>query len=132
EGWAIATLASNEDSATATLSVRTTGQPTVLAKKALPIGGAAIAGADDGAAIAWVSRDNGDPQVHVTRVDKTGKKTGDAQITTAKGDASDVAIGAVDGGWMVAWVDARDGNGEVYAARLDKNSKVIGAEQRIT
>src|SRR5439155_22295323 len=101
-------------------------------KRALPIGGTSIAAADDGAAIAWIGRDAGDPQVHVTRLDKSGKKTSESQVTTAKGDASDVAIGAVDGGWIVAWADARDGNGEVYAARLDKNLVKVGAEQRIT
>src|SRR5206468_12074524 len=52
-GWAIASLASNDDNATATLAVRTDGPPNVISKRALPIGGAAISAADDGAAIAW-------------------------------------------------------------------------------
>ncbi len=94
---------------------------TMITSRALAVGGVAIAAAEkpeDGAAIAWVARDNGDPEVHVTRIDKKGKKTTEVQLTTAKGDASDVAIAWAGGGWVVAWVDGRDGNGEVYATRV--------------
>ena len=95
--------------------------PVVVTNRALAVGGVAIAPAEkaeDFAAVAWVARDNGDPEVHVTKIDKKGKKTSDVQLTTAKGDASDVAIAWAGGGWIVAWVDGRDGNGEVYATRL--------------
>jgi len=95
--------------------------PIVLTTRALAVGGVAIAPSEkpeDGAAVAWVARDNGDPEVHVTKVDRKGKKTGEVQLTTIKGDASDVAIVPVSGGWIVAWIDGRDGNGEVYATRL--------------
>ncbi len=94
---------------------------TVITGRALAVGGVAMASADkpeDGAAIAWVARDNGDPEVHVTKIDKRGKKTNEVQLTTAKGDASDVAIAWTGNGWIVAWVDGRDGNGEVYATRV--------------
>ncbi len=95
--------------------------PAVITTRALAVGGVAIAPADkpeDGAAVAWVARDNGDPEVHVTRLDKKGRKVNDLQLTTIKGDASDVAIAWAGGGWVVAWVDGRDGNGEVYATRV--------------
>ncbi len=95
--------------------------PAVITTRALAVGGVAIAPAEkpeDGAAVAWVARDNGDPEVHVTKLDKKGKKVNDLQLTTIKGDASDVAIAWAGGGWVVAWVDGRDGNGEVYATRV--------------
>ncbi|MDB4933702.1 MAG: hypothetical protein JWP87_674 [Labilithrix sp.] len=95
--------------------------PAVITTRALAVGGVAIAPAEkpeDGAAVAWVARDNGDPEVHVTKIDKKGKKGNDLQLTTMKGDASDVAIAWAGGGWVVAWIDGRDGNGEVYATRV--------------
>lgn len=95
--------------------------PVVITNRALAVGGVAIAPAekpDDGGAVAWVARDNGDPEVHVTKIDRKGKKVNDLQLTTIKGDASDVAIAWAGGGWLVAWVDARDGNGEVYTTRV--------------
>jgi hypothetical protein len=95
--------------------------PVIVTNRALAVGGVAVAPAEkpeDGAAVAWVGRDNGDPEVHVTKVDKKGKKTNDVQLTTVKGDASDVAIAWANGGWIVGWVDGRDGNGEVYATRV--------------
>ena len=95
--------------------------PSVITTRALAVGGVAIAPGekpDDGGAVAWVARDNGDPEVHVTKIDKKGKKGNDLQLTTIKGDASDVAIVWAGGGWLVAWVDGRDGNGEVYTTRV--------------
>ncbi|MGO8992314.1 MAG: hypothetical protein ACLQVI_03225 [Polyangiaceae bacterium] len=116
--------------------------PQQITKRALAIGGVAIATTDrpdDGAAVAWVARDAGDPQVHVARVDRHGKLVHDVQLTNAKGDATDVAIawsggGAGGGGdkWIVAWVDTRDGNGEVYATTLDRDGRNVGHGQRIT
>ncbi len=114
---------------------RTSAPATVLSTRALSIAGVAIAGAGrggEGAAIAWVARENGDPQVHVTRVDKLGRRMNDIQLTTAVGDASDVAIVWADGGWVVAWVDGRDGNGEVYATKVDGELRRVAREERIT
>src|SRR5205807_2678156 len=54
------------------------------------------------------------------------------QLTSAKGDASDVAIAWAGDGWVVAWVDARDGNGEVYATKLDTRLARVAKEERIT
>ena len=99
----------------------TVSAPSIITTRALAVGGVAIAPAEkpeDGAAVAWVARDNGDPEVHVTKLDRKGKKVNDLQLTTVKGDASDVAIAWAGGGWVVAWVDGRDGNGEVYATRV--------------
>ncbi len=130
------------ESAGATLTTRPVdgkGQPAgpavTLSTRALTIGGVAIAPGgtpEDGAAIAWVAREGGDPQVHVTRVDKRGKRQNDVQLTTAKGDAADVAIAWSGGGWIVAWVDWRAGNGEVFATKLSTDLSRIAREERIT
>jgi hypothetical protein len=109
--------------------------PNVITSRALAVGGVAIAPAekaDDGAAIAWVARENGDPEVHVTRVDRKGRRQNDTQLTTTKGDASDVAIAWGGEGWIVAWVDGRDGNGEVYATKVDLGLQRIAREERLT
>lgn len=109
--------------------------PIVISTRALAVGGVAIAAAEkaeDGAAIAWVARENGDPEVHVTRLDKRGKRTNDVQLTTTKGDASDVAIVSGGGGFIVAWVDGRHGNGEVYATKVMPDLKRVAREERIT
>ena len=111
-------------------------KPTLLTSRALSVGGVAIAGSpakapNDGAAVVWVARDGGDPQVHIATVDRHGKKLREQLVTTERGDASDVAVGWAQNGWIVAWVDGRDGNGEVYAARVSPELKVSPAE-RIT
>lgn len=109
--------------------------PTVITEKALAEGGVALALARDakqGAAVAWVGRDAGDPEVHLTRVDGAAKKQMDIQLTAAKGDAGDVALVAVDGGWLVLWIDGRNGKGEVYATRVDYALRRIAREERIT
>ncbi|MBX3224518.1 MAG: hypothetical protein KF795_28650 [Labilithrix sp.] len=128
-------------SAPFTLSTRivddngSTTAPAIITNKALHVGSVAIAGTDkpeDGGAVAWVARDNGDPEVHVTRIDKRGRRTNDVQLTTTKGDASDVTITWAGGGWIVAWVDGRDGRGEVYATKVSTDLSRIAREERIT
>lgn len=126
----------------ATISVRPfdrdgmpAGPAASLTSRAISAGGVAIAAAgklDDGAAVAWVARDGGDAQVHVARLDKRGHRADEVQLTTAQGDASDVAIAWAGDGWIVAWVDARDGNGEVYASKVDRDLQRTAREQRIT
>jgi hypothetical protein len=126
----------------ATIAVRvvddtgeTRGLPVTLTTRALPTGGVAIAAArtpDDGAAIAWVARDDGDPEVHVTRVDRRGKRVRDVRLTMTKGDASDVAVAWGGSGWLLAWVDARDGNGEVYEAKVGLDLQRLSRDERIT
>jgi hypothetical protein len=111
------------------------GPPTTVSSRALAVGGVAIAPAgrpDDGAAVAWVARDDGDPQVHVAHLDKRGHRTHEVQLTSRKGDASDVALAWAGDGWMVAWVDSRDGNGEVYATKVDRDLQRTAREERIT
>lgn len=109
--------------------------PIVLSPRALAVGGISVAQAEnpeDGGVVAWVARENGDPEVHVTRVDKRGKRTNDVQLTTTKGDAQDVAVTAVPGGFLVAWIDGRDGNGEVYATKVGMDLARTAREERIT
>ncbi|WP_394844066.1 hypothetical protein LZC95_44310 [Pendulispora brunnea] len=108
----------------------TRDKPALLTNRALSVGGVAIASdGNDGAAVAWVARDGGDPQVHLARVDRHGKKLREQQVTNDRGDASDVAVGWVKNGWIVAWVDGKDGNGEVYAARVSPELRVSPPER---
>lgn len=127
--------------ATATLTTRILDKdggakvPSILSTRALVVGGVAIAAAEkpeDGGAVAWVARENGDPEVHVTRIDKNGRRTNDVQLTTTKGDATDVAIAWAGGGFLVAWIDGRDGNGEVYATKVSLDLQRTAREERIT
>jgi hypothetical protein len=130
------------ESAGATVSVRAfdhDGQPTgpaaLLTSRAVSAGGVAVAAAgklEDGAAVAWVGRDAGDAQVHVARIDQRGRRANEVQLTTAKGDASDVAIAWAGDGWLVAWVDTRDGDGEIYATKVDRDLRRSAREERIT
>ncbi len=132
---------SHEKAQPATLATRVldangnASAPIVLSPRALAVGGVAIAAAEkpeDGAAVAWVARENGDPEVHVTRIDRKGKRTNDVQLTTTRGDASDVTITWAGNGWLVAWVDGRDGNGEVYATKVGLDLARVAREERIT
>ena len=126
----------------ASVTVRTIGDRgealaavSVLTTRALPVGGVAIAAGgkpEEGAVVGWVTRDGGDSQVHLTHVDRHGKRTNEVQLTTGRGDASDVALAWAGDGWLVAWVDTRDGNGEVYATKVDRDLNRIAREERIT
>lgn len=107
----------------------------VVTTRALSVGGVAVAAGgkpEDGALVAWVARDDGDPQVHLTHVDRRGRRTNEVQLTTARGDAGDVAVAWAGDGWIVAWVDGRDGNGEVYATKVDRDLNRTAREERIT
>jgi hypothetical protein len=108
--------------------------PQTISIRALSAAGVAAAPERSGASacVAWVARDNGDPEVFLTRVGPDGKRQAQQPLTHARGDVGDVALAAVDDGWIVAWVDTRDGNGEVYAAHVDRNLRRKGPEQRIT
>ncbi len=108
---------------------------TTVSTRALAVGGTsvtALAKPDDGAAVAWVSRDEGDPEVHVARIDKRGKIIKDVRLTRAKGDAAHVAIGWAGTSLIAAWIDGRDGNGEVYVAKLSPDLGRLGRDERIT
>jgi hypothetical protein len=107
-----------------------------LSSRALSAGGIAIAtetdtNADPQAAVAWIARDEGAPEVHVALLDRSGQTVRERRLTGANRDASSVAIAAAGGGWIVAWVDDRDGNGDVYATRLDGSLSRTASDQRI-
>jgi hypothetical protein len=135
----------------ATLGVRpigadgTPGKTVILSRKALSIGGVALApsGGDKPVetAVAWVAREKGESHVFVTKIGPNGEKIAQKGVTViarkkGKGpmsEASDVAIAADgSGGWVVAWVDTRDGNAEIYVARVDKSLTKVVADKRIT
>jgi hypothetical protein len=141
----IASLASQRGQADAVVSVRALGadgQPlpsktadTTVTSRAVSVGGLAMAaGANpgDGAALAWVRRDGSGAHVHLARFDRTGRRVGEAQLTTGRGDATSVSLAWAGDGWIVGWVDARDGNGEVYAAKVDRELRRVGREERVT
>ncbi|HVJ93619.1 MAG TPA: hypothetical protein VM580_27645 [Labilithrix sp.] len=109
--------------------------PAIISPRALHMGHIGIAAADkpeDGGAIAWVAREGGRSQVHVTRIDSRGRRTNDIQLTTAQGDATDVTIHWAGGGWIVAWIDSRSGRSEVYATKVSPELSRIAREERIT
>ncbi len=143
--------AAKDEGPLATLGVRpigadgTPGKTVILSRKALSIGGVALApvAADKQSetAVAWVAREKGESHVFVTKVGADGTKLAQKGVTVisrkkGKGpmsEASDVAI-APDGsgGWVVAWVDTRDGNAEIYVAKVDKSLTKVIADKRIT
>ncbi len=112
------------------------GATTTLTSRGVSVGGVALASGgsiEDGAAVAWIGRDDHDRQVHVAHLDRAGRRNNEVQLTTrAKGDVSSVAMAWAGDGWLVAWVDSRDGNGEVYATKVDRDLKRVAREERIT
>lgn len=124
----------------ATLSTRVIANGKVqesqmISPRALSVGGVALAPSDrndGGAVMAWAARENGDPEVHLSRLDRRGKRINDVQLTTTKGEASHVAIARVEGGFIVAWVDGRSGNGEVFATKVNSDLGRIVREEKIT
>jgi hypothetical protein len=122
----------------AVLSLDEQGQPRgarkLVSVRGYSPGGVAIAADPQAgeACVAWAARDNGDPQVFLTKVAADGSKLAQRMLTRARGDASDVAIVRVPDGWVVGWVDGRDGNGEVYVARVDRALRSVGPEVRVS
>ncbi len=122
--------------------------PVQLSKKALSIGGVAMAssqGDKKEIAIAWVAREKGESQVYVTKVDETGKKLAQKKVSVVPrpskkdgvpNEASDVSIAWSGGeggdGWLVSWVDTRDGNAEVYVAKVDRGLTKTIPDRRLT
>ena len=107
---------------------------TTLTVRGLTAGGVAIAAGSTGkdACVAWVARDDGNPEVFLTRVGADGKKQKQTVLTHQKGEVGDVAITAAEDGWLVAWIDTRDGTAESYAARVDHDLRKKGQETRLT
>jgi hypothetical protein len=110
------------------------GPSVVLTKRALSVGGVSIAGGPkvEGAIVAWVAREGQNAEVHLSRVDRLGRRTKDVRLTNGAGDANNVAVAWAGGGWIVAWVDTRDSNGEVYATKVDLDLNRIAREERVT
>jgi hypothetical protein len=111
------------------------GPPAPLTSHAVSVGGVALAAGaqpDDGAALAWVAREDGDPHVHLAKLDRHGRRVGEVSLTGTRGEASSVALAWAGDGWLVAWVDGRDGNGEVYAAKVDRALARVGRDERVT
>lgn len=156
-----ASQANAEEGPFATLGVRpigadgAPGKTSILSRKALSIGGLAIAPVREDAGapakkpeakkpeavLAWVARERGEPQVFVTRVGADGAKIAQKGVTVIarkkppKGvpsEASDVAIVDSGDGFIVAWVDTRDGNAEIYVAKLDRALNKVVPDRRIT
>jgi hypothetical protein len=109
--------------------------PFIVSTRARALSGVSIAAAPDPRnpiAVAWVAREEGDPQVHLTKLDRDGRRLSDQLLTQVAGDARDVCIVPAPDGFLVVWVDGRDGNGEVYAARVDYDLKRVTRDERIT
>ena len=111
------------------------GKAEIVASKVAPTGGVGVAFGDkpdaDGA-LAWVTKDGADAQVHVARIDKRGRRQGESALTASRGEKTDVTITWAGNGYVVAWIDNRDGNGEVYATRLGADLSRSGREERVT
>ncbi len=150
---------SAEDPFSATVAVRSvspTGQlgpVNVLSRHGVSFGGVSIAPGPGGkrpeAAVAWVAKAKGEPQVFVTKLGANGERLEEKGVTVVHrkkkdkdglgipSECSDVAIawaggGDVNDGWIVAWVDTRDGNAEVYVAKMDRSLKKVVPDRRIT
>jgi hypothetical protein len=115
--------------------------PVRVATRAEQTGGLALAAASapngdrsraSGFALGWVAIDDGDPQVHVTQLDRLGRRVNEVQISSVRGNAGSVAITALPDGFLVGWADGRFGESELMAARFDGNLKRLTREERIT
>lgn len=111
------------------------GPPSSVTSRAVSVGSVALAAGaqpDDGAALAWVARDEGDPQVHLAKFDRRGRRVRELSLTRTRHEATSVALAWAGDGWLLAWVDGRDGNGEVYAAKVDRALAQVSRAERIT
>ncbi len=149
-----------KDDPLATLAVRAVsaagvpGKTQVLSRRALSIGGVAIAATPGGKAeenaLVWVAREKTEAQVHIAKLGPEGDKLAQKPLTTIArkpskegipSEVSDVAVAyapssepgkGTDDGFVVAWVDTRDGNAEVYVARVDRTLRKVVQDRRIT
>ena len=113
---------------------RVMGPAATITSRALPLGGIALAAAeqpDDGAALAWVALEDGEPHVAVARVDAQGKKTRELRVTPETPSASSVALAWTGDGWLVAWSESHDGAGDVFVAKVDRNLRRAGRPQQV-
>lgn len=111
------------------------GEVASITKRALARGGVALAAGPttkDGYALAWVALEQGDPEVHLSHLDKTGHRVSDMLLTTSKGDARNVSVRWVGDGYVIAWIDGRDGSLEVYTTKVNPAFERITRQNRIT
>ncbi|MDI3283266.1 hypothetical protein [Polyangium sp. 15x6] len=130
------------------------GKTQILSRRALSIGGVAIAAAPGGkteeSALVWAARDKTEAQVQIAKLGPEGDKLAQKPLTTiarkpskdgVPSEVSDVAVAyappsdpdkSTDDGFIVAWVDTRDGNAEIYAARVDRTLRKVVQDRRIT
>jgi len=119
-------------------SVDNEGKPVLeqtLTSRALAVGGVAAAASgdpQDGAAVAWVARDETGGCVHVANVARPDRPNREVRLTSSKGGASSVAIAWAGDGWLVAWVDGRGGRGGVYAIKIGRDLRRLGRAEHIS
>jgi len=119
-------------------SVDNDGQPVLeqtLTSHALAVGGVAAAASgdpQDGAAVAWVARDETGGCVHVARVARPGRPPQEVRLTASKGGASNVAIAWAGDGWLVVWVEGRGGRGGVYATKIGRDLRRLARDERVS
>jgi hypothetical protein len=149
-----------KDEPLATLGVRALsaegvpGKTQMLSRRALSIGGVALASAPGGkvneTALVWVNRDKLEAQVQIAKLGPGGDKLASKPLTTlarkpnkngVPSEVSDVAVAykpasepgkTTDDGWIVAWVDTRDGNAEIYVATVDRTLRKVVNDRRVT
>ncbi|UQA60206.1 TolB family protein [Polyangium aurulentum] len=159
EGGEIGKKPKKADDTLATLGIRAIsptgvpGQTQVLSRRAVSIGGVALAHAPSEkgpeTALVWAQRDKNESQVQVAKLGPDGAKIAHKPLTAVPrkpskegvpSEVSDVAVAYApptdpaknDDGWIVAWVDTRDGNAEIYVARVDRTLRKVVPDRRIT
>jgi hypothetical protein len=77
--------------------------------------------------VAWSALDGGKPQLFVTLIDASGKKSKQKMIARPPGEVSDVTALAISGGYFVAWVDGQGASPEIHALKLNESLEAVGA-----
>jgi hypothetical protein len=110
-------------------------EPKLLASRASPIGGVAVAPGDDpsdGALVAWITREGNRGDVMLAQTSDTGHVVRSVQLATADPESSGVAVAWAGDGWLVAWIDARAGSDQVFAAKVGRRLQRPKTIERVT
>jgi hypothetical protein len=97
----------------------------------------AMAWAGDGWLVAWIDGRDGNGEVYASKVDRDLVRVApEERITTAPGDAGDLALAVRGSTAWLAWSDPREspreGLGDIYATTLDpKDARRLTAEVRV-
>ncbi len=97
----------------------------------------AIAAVDGGFVVAWVDSRDGNGEVYALRIGADLSRVGrEERITTAPGDASDLALAGLGDRVIAAWADPResaaDGFADIYAASIfARDGKPAAREARV-